>query len=119
MGGALVIVDLRLLGFGLRNQSIAEIERGARVWLVAGLAVTIVTGLLLFMSEAVKCYHNQSFWVLIRTLPIALLYTFALRQRVAGREGFVTSWRSRMLAIGSSGLWLVVAAAGRWIGFSS
>ena len=119
LGGALWIVDLRLWGFGLRNQSIAEVERGARAWLVAGLVVMITTGLLLFMSEAVKCYFNPSFWVLITTLPFALLYTFAVRQRVASREGFVTSWRSRLLATMSLLLWFTVAAAGRWIGFSS
>ena len=42
------------------------------------------------MSEAVKCYHNQSFWVKIRTLPVALVITFAVRQRVAVRAEFVT-----------------------------
>src|SRR5262245_4039139 len=61
LGGAVLIVDLRLLGFGLRNQSIAEVARGARPWLRAGVAVMVSTGFLLFMSEAVKCYHNPSF----------------------------------------------------------
>ena len=119
LGGALLMVDLRLLGLGARNQSIAEIERGARPWLVAGVAVMLSTGSLLFLSEAVKCYHNPSFWVKITTLPFALLFTFAVRQRIASREGFATSWRSRLLATASLALWFTVAAAGRWIGYSS
>ena len=32
----------------------------------------LVTGVLLFVSEAVKCYYNTSFWVKIITLPFAL-----------------------------------------------
>ena len=119
LGGAVLIVDLRLLGLGLRDQPIGEIARGARPWLLAGVAVMVSTGFLLFMSEAVKCYHNPSFWVKMTTLPVALLFTFAVRQRMATREGFTTSWQSRVLATVSLALWFTVAAAGRWIGFSS
>lgn len=119
LGGAVLIVDLRLLGYGLRNQPIAHVARGARPWLGAGVTVMLSTGFLLFMSEAVKCYHNPSFWVKITTLPVALAFTFAVRQPMAMRDGFETSWRSRALATVSIGLWFTVAAAGRWIGFSS
>ena len=119
LGGALLVVDLRLMGFGLRNQPVAVIARSARPWLIAGVAVMLSTGVLLFMSEAVKCYYNPSFRVMITTLPFALLFTFAVRERVASREGFVTSWKSRLIATVSLMLWLTVAMAGRWIGFSS
>ena len=119
LGGALLVVDLRLMGFGLRNQPVALIARSARPWLLAGIAVMLTTGVLLFMSEAVKCYYNPSFRVMITTLPFALLFTFAVRERVASREGFVTSWKSRLIATVSLMLWLTVAMAGRWIGFSS
>ena len=119
LGGALLVVDLRLLGLGLRNQPIALIARSAQPWLVAAVAVMLTTGVLLFMSEAVKCYYNPSFWVMITTLPFALAFTFGVRDRVASREGFVTSWRNRLIAAVSLTLWLTVAMAGRWIGFSS
>ena len=119
LGGALLVVDLRLMGFGLRNQPVALIARSARPWLIAGVAVLLITGVLLFMSEAVKCFYNPSFRVMITTLPFALLFTFAVRERVASREGSVTSWKSRLIATVSLMLWFTVAMAGRWIGFSS
>ena len=119
LGGALLVVDLRLMGFGLRNQPVALIARSARPWLIAGVAVMLTSGVLLFMSEAVKCYYNPSFRVMIATLPFALLFTFAVRERVALRVEFVTSWKSRLIATVSLALWLTVAMAGRWIGFSS
>jgi hypothetical protein len=82
------------------------------------VAILIATGVPLFLSEAVKCYYNPAFWVKISTLPIALLFTFAWRQPAAEREGLHASARSRALGVASIALWLVVAAAGRWIGFS-
>ena len=119
LGGSLLLVDLRMLGTGLRRQSVAELARAARPWLVASLLGMAATGIPLFMSEAVKCYHNPAFWIKITTLPIALLYTFAIRERVAQRAAADPSWSVRLAAIGSLGLWFTVAAAGRWIGFTA
>ena len=117
--GALLVVDLRLLGAGLKNQTIAELAAQARPWLVAAVVVMGVTGLTLFLSEAVKCYYNQSFWVKITTLPIALAYTFLVRERIARRGSLDTSTQTRLVGAASLVLWFTVAAAGRWIGFSS
>ena len=118
LAGSLLIVDLRLLGVGLKRQGIAEIANGARPWLVGSVVLMIVTGLLLFLSEAVKAYYNRSFWVKITTLPIALVFTFFVRGRIVRDEELDTSWRTRLLGAVSIALWFTVAAAGRWIGFS-
>lgn len=116
MGGALILVDLRLLGLGLRTQGIAELADQVRPWLVAAVAVMLSTGVLLFLSEAVKCFYNTAFGVKMLTLPVALAYTFAVRARLL--QGLQTGLRSRVLGAVSLALWFVVAAAGRWIGFS-
>lgn len=119
LGGALLVVDLRMLGAGLTATPIPVLARGAHRWLVRAVAAMVTTGLLLFLSEAVKCYHNPSFWVKMSTLPVALLFAFTIRRRVAlGADGG-TSWRTRLTAVVSIALWFTVAAAGRWIGFSS
>jgi hypothetical protein len=119
LGGAILLLDLRLLGFGLRGQRIAEIARQMRPWLLASVLLMFATGIPLFLSEAVKCFYNPSFWVKMTTLPVALVYTFTVRDRVARDEKLVTSARSRLVALASVALWVTVAAAGRWIGFSS
>ena len=116
--GALLVVDLRLLGVGLKDQPIAELAGQMRPWLVAAVVVMGVTGLSLFLSEAIKCYYNQSFWVKVTTLPIALAFTFLVRERFARRWKLGTSVRTRLVGAASVTLWLTVAAAGRWIGFS-
>lgn len=119
LGGALLIVDLRLFGWGLKERAISELARDARWWMIGGVAVMIATGVPLFLSEAVKCYYNTSFWVKMVTFPLALGFTFGLRELVVIRnEGLETSFRTRLLGAGNMALWFVVAAAGRWIGFS-
>lgn len=118
LGGSLLIVDLRMLGAGLKRQRIAQLARHARPWLVGSLVLMLSTGFLLFMSEAVKCYYNTSFWVKMATLPIALVFTFRVREHVAHDAALDTSAKSRIVATASIALWFVVAAAGRWIGFS-
>ena len=117
LGGSLLVLDLRMLGLGLRRQSIVELATHTESWLLGSIAVMIVTGTALFLSESVKCYYNQAFWLKITTLPVAVLFTLTIRRRVA-LAGTNATLRTRLVAVVSLTLWLTVAAAGRWIGFS-
>jgi hypothetical protein len=116
IGGALLVVDLRLLGFGLRDQPVARLAREAQPWLVGSLLVMISTGVPLFLSESIKCYYNQAFWVKMTTLPVAILFTFTVRRKMALAE-VGRRWHT-LVGLVSIALWFCVAAAGRWIGFS-
>ena len=118
LGGALLVVDLRLLGAGLTRQPVARLARHARRWLITALAILISTGVPLLLSEAIKAYYNTSFWVKMTTLPIALAFTFAIRERVARQEDAEPGVRGKVVGAVSLALWFTVAAAGRWIGFS-
>ena len=63
-------------------------------------------------------FYNTSWWVKMTTLIIALLFTFTVREKALRDETLDTSTRSRLIGAASIALWLTVAAAGRWIGFS-
>ena len=115
LGGAIFIVDFRLMGFGLKERSAAELWRAARPWTLGALGVMIATGLLLFLSEPIKLYYSDSFWVKITTLAIAIVFAFTIRSRAAVRS---TARLQLLVGALSVALWVVVAAAGRWIGFS-
>jgi hypothetical protein len=116
LGGAVLVVDLRMLGVGLR-QPIPEVSRDARPWLIAAIVVMLATGIPLFLSEAIKCYYNFSFWVKITTLPIAIVFAFTVRDRIARQSADATA-TTRLVGLTSIVLWFTIAAAGRWIGFS-
>ena len=118
LGGALLVVDLRMLGLTLKRQTISVIAQNMHPWLKAAVTLMAMTGVLLFLSEAVKCYYSQSFWVKVTALTIALVFTFTVRSRVARTGGHDASASTRLTALASMALWFTVAAAGRWIGFS-
>jgi len=119
MGGAALIVDMRLLNLGLRQRPVAELAREAQRFLSAGLVLLILSGSALFASEAVKCYYSTPFRIKIITLFFATIFTYGVRNRVAlAEEGRVGSASKAIVAVLSIGLWFTVAAAGRWIGFS-
>src|SRR6267378_7102029 len=78
-GGAVLVVDLRLLGFGLRRQPVAQLAQDAQRWLIVSLMVMIATGSLLFTSEAIKCYYHPAFWMKMTSLFLAIVFTFTIR----------------------------------------
>jgi len=119
IGGAILVVDLRLMGFGLRRQSVRQIASDVQPWLIGSLIVMLISGGLLFTSEAIKCYYHWAFWMKMTALFLAILFTFTIRRSVtvadADRIGTV---RSRLVAVVSLALWSGVGIGGRWIGFS-
>lgn len=118
IGGAILLVDLRLLGFGLRRQPAARIARDAERWLLVSLLVMLPTGFLLFMASAVKCYYLPAFWVKMSALALALAFTFSVRRRVAlSADSSTHGVRTRFVALVSLSLWTSVAVAGRLVGF--
>ena len=117
--GAVLMVDLRLLGVGLRQQPVAELAAAVQPWLLGSLTLMVTSGTLLFLSEAVKCYYSFPFWVKMTSLFLVLLFTFTVRRRVV-RTGLASDrpLLGRVTALVSLTLWFGVAWGGRWIGFS-
>ena len=119
LGGAILVVDLWLLGFGLREKPASYVLEQSRPFLLGALVVMFSTGIPLFLSEAVKCYWSDAFWIKMSALAVALLFTFGVRNRVVrSRPNDLEKWQARTVAATSLSIWLTVAAAGRWIGFS-
>jgi hypothetical protein len=118
IGGAVLIVDLRLAGLVLTRQPASTVASDAEPWLIGSLTVMITTGVLLFTSEALKCYHSPPFWLKMLFLSLAITFTFTLRRRVAAADDArISPWRSRTVAIVSILLWSGVGLMGRGIGF--
>ena len=115
-GGAVLLVDLRLLGFGLRRQPVAQLARDAERWLLVSLAVMIPTG------AAVHVVRRQVL------LPSGLLgeddvpaagarfYLWGPPQGGIGLRD-PPGVRAKVVAVVSLALWSSVAIAGRYVGF--
>ena len=118
IGGAVLVVDLRLLGWGLRRQTVAEVARDAYPWFVGSLIVMLVTGVSLFLSESVKCYYSTSFWWKMSSLALAMIFAFTIRRRATTTDVHVRPIYLKLVALVSLTLWFGVGVGGRWIGFS-
>ena len=116
--GSLIIVDLRLLGWGMREQPVAKVARDARPWMILGLVGLVLTGIPQLMQNAMREYFSEFFWIKMYVLPVALIYTFAIRQRVAlADESRVAPVMSKLTGLASILLWIGgVAVPSRLIG---
>jgi hypothetical protein len=114
--GALLVVDLRLLGRGLTRQPLAEIARDAQPWLIGGLLMLTLTGVPAMMATATRQYENWVFWLKMGVLAAGVIFTFTVRRKVvmADETSVGPFWRG-VVGIVSMTLWAVVAATARLI----
>jgi putative copper export protein len=119
IGGAVLIVDLKLLGYGIRTQTLAEVARDAQQWFLGSWAVMIVSGTFLFISEPQKLYYSGPFAMKMLCLLLGTVFALTVRRKVTlSGEGRVSPAVRKLVALVSLVLWFGVGAGGRWIGFS-
>lgn len=113
--GAVLIVDLRLMGVVLTRYPVRQVARDAQPWLVGGFAGLVVTGIPAVMATALAQYYNEMFWFKMYVLVAGVIFTFIVRQRVVRRDGSVGPAWSKVVAIISIAIWATVAASARLI----
>jgi len=116
--GAILFVDLQMLGLVRRDTSAAKLARELDPWTFSSLILICATGILLFSSEAMKLYSNKPFELKMALLISAIVYHFTIHRWVTNsRPGHIGPIWTRLTAIVSISLWLGVGLAGRAIGF--
>ena len=113
---SVLLLNLRLLGFGLLQQSIAQIAAAARPLFWLGLLLTVFSGVILFISNAVQYFQNPAFLPKMTLLALALAFQVTVLSKVSRtpRSPLVLT---RGAAVVSLTLWLATGFAGRAIGF--
>jgi hypothetical protein len=119
IGGAVLIVDLRLLGWTLGRQPVKQIARDAEPWLLGSLVMMLVTGYFLMASLAAsKYYVNYAFQLKMVFLLLAIVFTYTVRRRVIYKDDAqISPVTAKLVAIVSVLLWSGVGIMGRGIGF--
>jgi len=112
IGGAVLVVDMRLLGMGLKKSSVAQLAKDAQPYVTGSLIVMILTGIALYSSEATKCYASFAFWIKMVSLLLAMIFTYTVKKHAAAKD-----LENKMVGALSILLWFGVAWGGRWIGF--
>lgn len=116
--GSLVAIDLRLLGLGIRDQPVARVAATLEPLMLIGLTAMVLSGAMLFSSEAIKCYQNAAFpWKMV-FLALASITWFTIHRRITRLdEGRIGPLRGKLLGALSLILWFGVALAGRAIAY--
>jgi uncharacterized membrane protein len=113
--GTIAIVDLRLLGLGMRRQAADELAVDLAPWTAAGIALMLITGPLMFSTDAVTYHNNPSFQFKMVCLMLALVFHFTLHRRAVHPD--VPPVVAKLAAATSLLLWTAVVAGGRMIAF--
>jgi hypothetical protein len=116
LAGTILMVDMSLLGLGIRRHPVERIARELTPWTMGGLAVMLISGPLILSSETRKCYDSSFFWVKMGVLAVAVLFYFTAHRRVVQAEPPAPRWRAALVACISLGLWLGVALTGKMVG---
>ena len=115
--GAVLIVDLRLMGSGMIRQPIAQVARDARPWLISALVGMVLTGVPQLLQNALREYYSEFFWQKMYFLAAALIFTFTVRRKVAfTSEDRFNPLVGKLVAVVSIVLWGGVMVSGRLIG---
>lgn len=108
LGGASILLNLRLIGYGLTDETPAEVERNVRPWMHLGVAGVIVTGLLIGASNAERLYTSEAFTAKMLGLAAAIVLTYGVAMPAARRDGALGGagrlWALAGLAIFALGL---------------
>jgi hypothetical protein len=119
LGAAVLSADLRLLNVILRDVPSNQVTDQAHRWFKLALVVLLVTGFFMLAGVATKCYHSSFYWAKMITLGVGILFVFAVRAPLLRKDHAQLNPRTlKLLALVSISIWFVVAASGRWIGFS-
>lgn len=119
--GATSILDLRLLGVSYKDASVSSLVNGTLRWALYGFALMLVTGVLMFISEATRSYTNIGFrWKMLFLLIAgvnALLFHVGAYRSVKRWEQGATPFAAKFAGGFSILLWFGIVAMGRWIAF--
>ena len=119
LGGAVLAAEGRILGLLLTDVSAQIVIERCHVLLVWALVLLISTGVFMACGVALKVYYLPVFWYKMLALGTGILFHFYIRKPLFRFDlQQINPIVVKMTAIASILVWFMVAATGRWIGFS-
>jgi hypothetical protein len=113
--GTITMVDLRLLGIGLKKESAADLLRGTGAWTLGGLALALITGPLIFSSDPNMYLRNASFRFKLTALALAIIFNYTIHRWVALKQS--SGGVAVLAGLISLALWISVVFGGIFIAF--
>jgi hypothetical protein len=121
-GGMLVMTDMRLLGWAMRQRPASDVVQQLRHWKRAGFVLVAASGLLLTWAEPIKLYRSPSFWVKLALLVLVGVHALVFRQPVYRNTAMLDqaiSGKAKLAAALSLLLWAGLIVSGRLIAYDA
>lgn len=115
--GGILLIDFRLLGIAVPRIPVSRMARELASYINWSLLIIIVTGILLFLSEALKAYDNQAFRPKVTLLVLAMIFHYTVHGKATSDVSPSGPAWGKVAAVISIVLWFGVGTAGRAIGF--
>ncbi len=121
--GALLWLDLRLMGLTMRRARVSELNRSLAPWFLVGFAMMFVSGLFLFAGFATSAYGNLFFRIKIAVIVLAglnaLYFHFTTgRSRPEWDASAQPPAAVRFAGLSSLVMWSIVILAGRMMSYT-
>ena len=120
--GALLWVDLRMLGLCLNDRRLTSVYRSLSGWFIGGFVAMLVSGMMLFAGFATLAYDNTYFRVKIAVIVLAGINAVAFhallgRLPVEADAGTPTG-RVRIAGLLSIVFWMTAIVCGRMMSYT-
>ncbi len=122
--GSIAIVDLRLMGLASRERAAGRLASEVLRCTWAAFALAVITGALLFASNAFNYAHNSYFqaklgFLVLAGINMSVFHLFAGRDIERwGITPHTTPLPAKIAGAISLLVWIGVVAFGRWVGFT-
>jgi len=113
--GTIFMVDLRLIGIGMKRQLASRLAKDLAPWTLGGLTAVLMSGPLIFSSDPNMYLNNPSFQFKMAALLIAILYQYTVHRKVALSDPSPAVGAA--VGVVSVALWVSVVAGGLFIAF--
>jgi hypothetical protein len=121
--GTVMLVDLRLLRRGITGAPVSDLMQRILPWTRGAFGVMALSGVLLFCTEALKCYASNAFRIKLVLILLAGANAWYFHRKTYRR------WREwkrtgplpplvKLAGILSLLLWVGAVAAGRAVGYN-
>ena len=120
--GSVFMIDLRVLGWAGRDQSLLETTGRFGPWLTGALCVLLTTGILLVIGEPARELLAFSFWfkmflVAVGTLIAAVFQVVLKKTEPSWQESLVKRRSTKWFAVFTLLIWVGIIILGRLIAY--
>ena len=121
--GMSVLLDLRLLGWTMRDVRVSEMTDRLLPWMQFGFAIMVITGVLLFYAIPIRSYQNIFFRIKMIMLVFAGINAWAFHIGIHRRAAEwdldrIPPRAARLAGFASLILWAVIVVSGRMIAYN-